>query len=143
MRQIKFRAWDKENKKMLHFANENNEVDHCSEYNELTFSWDWKRDGAKEPSFGDLDMSYTEVELMQFTGLLDNHGKEIYERDIVRENTEAFGVSKLMYVVGFERGHFTLTEIGSGYDRMGIWNVNTNMEIIGNIYENPELLPTN
>lgn len=74
--------------------------------------------------------------IMQFTGLLDKNSKEIWEGDLVDE----YGDRKLVYRIGFDRGHFTLTDIKNGYDRLGIWNVYMRMEVIGNIYEQPELL---
>jgi len=42
--------------------------------------------------------------------------------------------------VSFDRGHFTLTDIKNGYDKLGIWNVHQKLEVLGNIYENKELL---
>ena len=71
---------------------------------------------------------------MQFTGLLDKNSVEIYEGDLVKEDG-----SELVYKVGFDRGHFTLTDIKSGYDRLGIWNVHNHMKIIGNIWESSHL----
>lgn len=70
--------------------------------------------------------------IMQFTGLLDRHGKDIYEGDILKENL-SFG------------GHKSVEYIGNGF-----WCKNENgdrsmpteeyREVIGNIYENPELV---
>lgn len=79
--------------------------------------------------------------VQQFTGLLDKNGKEIYEGDLLREWVWVVEEhpSDFVYKVGFDSGHFTLTDIHNGYDRMGIWNVNHNMEVIGNIYENSDL----
>ena len=75
----------------------------------------------------------------QFTGLKDKNSKKIYEGDLLREWIVEEHPSDLIYKVGFDMGHFTLTDIKSGYDRMGIWNVYNNLEVIGNIYENPQL----
>ena len=60
MREIKFRAWDKVNNKM----------------------YDWKYLFSFKSVCGLFDNS--NLELMQFTGLLDSSGKEIYEGDIVK-----------------------------------------------------------
>lgn len=118
-REIKFRAWDK-------FKDVPDMV---------YFDLDILQEGKTV-----LIGSIVDTELMQYTGLKDKNGTPIFEGDVVRENTEAFGKSDLHYIVGFDRGRFTLTEIGSGYDRLGIWNVNHNMEVIGNVFESPELL---
>jgi len=67
--------------------------------------------------------------LMQFTGLKDKNGKEIYEGDIV----SAFGRTS---AVKFHDGYF---DCGIDYIESQSLNVDS-YEIIGNIYENPELL---
>jgi len=69
--------------------------------------------------------------LMQYTGLKDRNGKEIYEGDVIQDgwNKNTFGV------VTFEEGGFRL---GFGYaETVGIQSEVA--EVIGNIYENPEL----
>lgn len=70
-----------------------------------------------------------ECEVMQFTGLKDKNGKEIYEGDIVSFLGETWEVIYFETYAGFM--------LGNGNDLM---NITTQEELIGNIYENPELL---
>lgn len=104
----------------------------------------------------------SEFTYMQFTGILDKNGKEIYEGDIVKlpyidpfgglhQETEN-GRSK----IGFENGQFVVYRIEpqgiikwcekekgeyvSNYGNLVVVKDKTIFEIIGNIYENPELL---
>ena len=73
---------------------------------------------------------------MQFTGLIDKHGKEIYEGDIVKRFYNDQGVQIVFNTktgCGFEFSVLTsyifCKEFSQNY-----------YEVIGNIYENPELL---
>ncbi len=78
----------------------------------------------------------------QFTGLLDNKGKEIYEADILRwcnwviDSPEAKDENRYRNrVVNWGIGKWILDD--DKYWSLGIYS---NIEIIGNIYENPELI---
>lgn len=86
--------------------------------------------------------------LSEFTGLLDKQGVEIYDGDIVRKLSGDYKLGKVV----FEFGMFCFESIGCGiYAGSNAflhihslhykeYNSNNNYELIGNIYENPELL---
>lgn len=65
---------------------------------------------------------------MQFTGLKDKNGKEIYEGDIVKTVKEDW------VKVYYDRGNYWVWRYQLAY----LWE--TGVEVIGNIYENPELI---
>lgn len=123
-RQIKFRAWDTTDNTL-------------QEVNGLL----WRR-GEVKPYFWD-ENQYTYVEipndkfvLMQFTGLLDKKGKEIYEGDILKRDTG------YPYAVEVKWETFEDGEYGYG---IGVgFNIHPDdekdIEIIGNKWEHPELL---
>ncbi len=123
MREIKFRAWDKEKKDMYY-------SDFRLDWNGKVFWW------KSEVGYEDWRHSDVVV-LMQYTGLKDKSGKEIYEGDIV-ENGDYIGA--VVWVNG--EGRFILQSFTDGSGAM-IKGVKTYSpiegEIIGNIYENPEL----
>jgi len=75
-------------------------------------------------------------ELMQFTGLLDKNGKEIYEGDILR-GWEADGVFVRKGEVYLDQARFMVKL--KGVPRH-LKTLARKYEIIGNIYENPELI---
>ena len=92
----------------------------------------------------DYGAKENEVELMQFTGLLDKNGKEIYEGELVRfemGNTKyvgkviwgSFGDSEYA-TTGFHVEYGTYTD-----EYIGLYE-GEDFEILGNIYKNPELL---
>lgn len=72
----------------------------------------------------------------QYTGLKDKNGKEIYEGDIV----SAIDFEKTNYKIKFEDGCFIFTNGLRGHQLDYSTIQNLQAEVIGNIYENPELL---
>ena len=114
MRQIKFRAWDKRNNRML------------QEWILDDFS-NW----VKYPDW---------YNIMQFTGLKDKNGKEIYELDIIKiPNTEQY--SRVYFDKGcfmIENYHEICIKIRGRFETIS--SVPLRQEVIGNIYENPELI---
>ena len=120
MRPIKFRAWDKINKCMV-----------CS--HSLTWiGFDgsiWTEAGRKfdTPNM-EIETDGT-LEIMQFTGLHDKNGIEIYESDKVKFHDELTG-KYFVGVVEFKDGSFCIvTEFITHY-RL----IDYDMEVIGNIY---------
>ena len=121
MREIKFRAWF--NKKP---------------------DW-WKRQmfySDDEPAgigdwFYEVQCYQEDAPIMQFTGLKDKNGKEIYEGDIVRAIYKDMGSGEEIteeYEMEWE-----CTDPGPGYVGFNVGNYQS-IEIIGNVWENPELL---
>ena len=80
---------------------------------------------------------FREIELMQSTGLKDKNGVEIFEGDVVKSNVQPCKMVNPIKdgygVVRFENGMFKLGSIS-------LVTFISKMEVIGNIYENPELL---
>lgn len=119
MREIKFRAWDNNLKSMINVF---------TLYNEGT--------GGVIPQT-DQHSSTTGTErykIMQYTGLLDKHGKEIYEGDILKsEQHQETGLKVVWYIPAACFRYSLNHDLSSplNYD---------DIEIIGNIYQHPNLL---
>ena len=133
-REIKFRAWDKKERKMYLF--DAPFVD-C-EYNRLSFSCDWNKYNI---TYGDLIIDNENLVLMQYTGLKDKNGKEIYEGDLLLGRFDVDKVEDWLWLSLTEKQKKT----GEIIIEVGIPGVYQNalpddIEVIGNIYENSELL---
>ena len=129
MRKIKFRVWDKATKHM-HICGEDVH-DSCWYDNNNNFHYYNLQNGEGSGEHGDYI-------LMQYTGLHDKNGKEIYEGDIVRvENTD---LAQIIY--DEDRMAWGIKPINDFYFDSPLLADNTSLEleVIGNIYDNPELL---
>lgn len=135
-RPIKFRAWDKNDRRFL------SEDDNVPNFLNLV---PCQSTGQFIPMYMEIAESYiydTDIILMQYTGLKDRSGKEIYEGDIVRLKTGAVGFYEysephLAFAVRLKEPDYS----GDGFiiSKLDGW-YNFDVEVIGNIYENPELL---
>ena len=80
------------------------------------------------------------VELMQYTGIKDNNGWKIYEGDIVRTGKDNIGDPELMIGQVIMREGSWLIENEKMQEAIELFSEITSREVIGNIFENPELL---
>ena len=110
-REIKFRAWSKATEKMM--------------------DWDFIK------SHGNLNklLCLGHVKVMQFTGLTDKNGKEIYEGDILK-------CDGLRIVIQYSGCAFEGRYLGPQKDLWSPIRNNNYLQwvVIGNIHQNPELL---
>lgn len=91
----------------------------------------------------DDDNRVDETTVGQFTGLKDKNGKEIYEGDILKLiDEDESEITAYVTFVDYVAKFVLKEQIGQiGYLKMEIWG-EENMEVIGNIFENKELLET-
>lgn len=147
-REIKFRAYDKDYERMTYFDDE----DYLYQ---CPFILRLEQVFKKDSNYDDYeDFEYKDVtdklELMQYTGLKDKNGKEIYEGDIVKIHKHSYDygfkedeIGQIKFLdgaFGFYREktkneyYFNDLSTENGYGELEYY------EVIGNIYENPELL---
>lgn len=128
MREIKFRAWDIQNERMVYdpdrFEPSYSEDEKVISPWVFYETWQDREDGIRRS-----------CQLMQFTGLLDKSGKEIYEGDRLKDS------SGYIWVVYWYEDHACF-----GCYNESLPNIkheiidNLNCEVIGNVFESPDLL---
>ena len=134
-REIKFRAWDKKEKKW-------------------SFGYDYKNLGGfslvgEVVLMGKLSsvplLDWNHIEIMQYTGLKDKNGLEIYEGDILLRKhsikTKSKGVENYdsTHIVEWKT-HYAFNYDDSNWVGLELPEYLEEHEVIGNIYQNPELI---
>ncbi|PHH98455.1 YopX family protein [Fusobacterium polymorphum] len=124
MKELKIKAWLKKEKKMVSIIG----IDFNYEYIRYTeddnlFNSDYKVAELKD------------IELLQFTGLKDNGGQELYEADVIKFND---GIDDIYGLISYDDE--------DGTYRVSYENITEHLseregdfEIVGNIFENPDL----
>jgi uncharacterized phage protein (TIGR01671 family) len=137
MREIKFRAWCS--------THEENEMiyDYCFLNKDDNHFW------AEDLTNDRPDVDET-LDVMQYTGVKDKNGKEIYEGDLLNCLGSTPDKPKVKKQIGkmifsdFTRGFVILIKQNNGWYHPRSMNYfDENLEVIGNIHENPELLEDN
>ena len=122
MREIKFRAWEKNLKEII-------PIDSISfEHKIVNMTSAWR--------------FFNEIELMQYTGLKDKNGKGIYEGDLITidnpfiAHEKAIGVALIVFSHDYVGGWVA----ESKGEHMNIGTRTHMISVVGNIYENPNLM---
>ena len=125
MRQIKFRAWDKWHREMFYPAANG-----------------WKVVDLEAGRVKNINDSFNDYPIMQFTGLLDKNGKEIYEGDLIQHLPNGNEPRKIYEI----KWSGTDCRWQGWSKKPSYWDLDihmiSNYKVIGNIYENPELIST-
>lgn len=131
----KFRAWKKAGKEL-------------GRVGQITFELDGSVSHVLfKGKFLDFNVPINEIILMQSTGLVDKNGKEIFEGDIVKRYRSPFFKAKWEYqietVIKEEASLLLGREFGKNFGTIPFnspFAKSVLLEVVGNIYENPELL---
>lgn len=124
MKELKIKAWLKKEKKMVSIIG----IDFNYEYIKYTEDDNLFNENYKTAEFKN-------IELLQFTGLKDNGGQELYEADVIKFND---GIDDIYGLISYDDE--------DGTYRVSYENITEHLseregdfEIVGNIFENPDL----
>ena len=126
MREIKFRVWIGNTKEMLDVWEIDFNINQVIVGDDNEEIWSYYYSGHKQ-----------DCDLMQFTGRIDKNGKEVFESDFLQDQ---HGVGEVVWLDS--RGGWAVSTENEGYfypHSYGEYQLK-NTEVIGNKYENPELL---
>jgi uncharacterized phage protein (TIGR01671 family) len=145
-REIKFRAWDNKNKKWL-LGYDYPNLGGFNLTGETVSMGEWSR-VLNDFLFQENDLTFNDLKIMQYTNLQDKNGVEIYEGDIIDEGYVG-GEGKQVVKFGHWCNEQSYSDYRSGYgwylDGMTehgeiTCSLHNSCIVIGNIYENPDLL---
>ena len=122
----KFRVWMKSLKWMCDVTN----ISFDSKFVDICQQGDTER-------YTEMSVEFDEITLMQSTGLFDRNGKEIFEGDIVKMSKDVYSEPTYYEVVRHRGGAYRLESKQHGCE---LWLRHTDCEVVGNVYENKELL---
>lgn len=140
MREIKFRVFDKAGK-IMYFPTDENDymlLIGDSGYFSVQYHANYNINTDKYKDLSVADSAEFEIILMQFTGFSDNYRKDIYHHDLLKS-----GQGNIFEVVWHEEDCYWFLNCLTG-NHQGPCELKRymeeNLEVIGNIYSNPELL---
>ena len=133
-REIKFRAWDK-TYNLMNYKVQVGNTDYADKNYTCNSIW---VDYGDIKNIGWMNADDKCIDLMQYTGLKDKNGVEIYEGDIVRVCNNNNGFFEVIFINAYVGG-WVLKHKEERFLSLGARKT-TDIEIIGNIHQNPELL---
>ena len=138
---IKYRAWDSEDKKFL-----NNDKYVIGRFRENTIAFTIYIDNKTILGYPSIERE-KDIILMQFTGLTDRNGVDVFEGDIIKyTDDDSMNYNRLCVIEWHKYGIYCLVKRflkerdGFGSYQFNYLNNADEIEVIGNIYQNKEFL---